>query len=119
MKDNKIKIFHTGDFHLDSPFSGCNVKESDTRREALRCAFSAALERAASDGCDLILIAGDLFDCGYVTAETVSRAFNDIEKCGIPLVVTPGNHDPYRAGGIYDRSDKPKNLFIFTSIKSC
>ena len=115
MKDNKIKIFHTGDFHLDSPFSGCNVKESDARREALRCAFSAALERAASDGCDLILTAGDLFDCGYVTAETVSRAFSDIEKCGIPLVVTPGNHDPYRAGGIYDRSDNPKNLFIFTA----
>lgn len=115
MKDNKIKIFHTGDFHLDSPFSGCNVKESDARREALRCAFSAALERAEGDGCDLILIAGDLFDCGYVTAETVVRAFSDIEKCGIPVIVSPGNHDPYRTGGIYERSDKPGNLFVFSS----
>ena len=115
MKDNKIKIFHTGDFHLDSPFSGCNVKESDARREALRCAFSAALERAEGDGCDLILIAGDLFDCGYVTAETVARAFSDIEKCGIPVIVSPGNHDPYRPGGIDERSDKPGNLFVFSS----
>lgn len=115
MKDNKIKIFHTGDFHLDSPFSGCNVKESDARRAYLRDVFSAALARAAGDGCDLILIAGDLFDCGYVTTETVKRAFRDIEKCGIPVVLTPGNHDPYRTGGIYDRTDKPKNLFVFTS----
>ena len=115
MKDNKIKIFHTGDFHLDSPFSGYNVKESDTRREGLREAFSSALAKAADDGCDIILIAGDLFDCGYVTAETVKRAFSDIEKCSLPVILTPGNHDPYREGGIFDRADKPKNLFVFTS----
>lgn len=115
MKDNKIKIFHTGDFHLDSPFSGYNVKESDARRASLRDAFSAAVAKATEDGCDLILIAGDLFDCGYVTAETVKRAFKDIENCSVPVILTPGNHDPYRAGGIYDRADKPKNLFVFTS----
>ena len=115
MKDNKIKIFHTGDFHLDSPFSGCNIKESDARRASLRNAFTAALARAAADECDLILIAGDLFDCGYVTAETVKRVFRELEECGIPVFIAPGNHDPYRTGGIYEREDKPKNLFVFNS----
>ena len=115
MKDNKLKIFHTGDFHLDSPFSGCNIKESDARRASLRDAFTAALARASADGCDLILIAGDLFDCGYVTPETVKRVFGEIESCSIPVVIAPGNHDPYRAGGIYEREDLPKNLFVFTT----
>lgn len=115
MKDNKIKLFHTGDFHLDSPFSGCDVKQSDKRRADLRNSFSAALSRAAADGCELVLIAGDLFDCGYVTPETVKRAFLAIEKCGLPVVVAPGNHDPYEKGGIYDRRDRPDNLFVFNT----
>ncbi len=115
MKDNKIKIFHTGDFHLDSPFSGCGVKQSEARRAALRNSFSSALARAVSDGCEIILIAGDLFDCGYVTPETVSRAFKDIENCKIPVVVSPGNHDPFKSGGIYDRADLPENLHVFSS----
>lgn len=115
MKDNIIKIFHTGDFHLDSPFSGLDVKQSDMRRAELRNSFSAALMRAASGGCELILIAGDLFDCGYVTAETVKKTFLAIEKCALPVVIAPGNHDPYEKNGVYDRSDKPKNLFVFKS----
>ena len=102
MKDNIIKIFHTGDFHLDSPFSGLDVKQSDMRRAELRNSFSAALMRAASGGCELILIAGDLFDCGYVTAETVKKTFLAIEKCALPVVIAPGNHDPYEKNGVYD-----------------
>ena len=110
-----IKIFHTGDFHLDSPFSGCNVRESDARRALLRDAFTSMLERAVSDGCRMVLIAGDLFDCGYVTPETVNIVFRAIEKCSLPVLVSPGNHDPFVKGGIYDRQDKPNNLFIFSS----
>lgn len=110
-----IKIFHTGDFHLDSPFSGCDVKESDGRRASLRDSFASALKRAAADGCGMILIAGDLFDCGYVTHETVSKAFLAIEECGIPVVISPGNHDPYEKGGVYDKHERPSNLFVFSS----
>ena len=110
-----IKIFHTGDLHLDSPFSGYDVRESDKRRAECRASFAASLKKAVDDGCHIILIAGDLFDCGYVTAETVSMAFTAIEKCAIPVVIAPGNHDPFENGGIYDRHAKPKNLFVFSS----
>lgn len=110
-----IKIFHTGDLHLDSPFSGYDVRESDKRRAECRASFAASLKKAVDDSCQAILIAGDLFDCGYVTAETVSMAFAAIEKCAVPVIVAPGNHDPFIKGGIYDRQDKPENLFVFSS----
>ena len=110
-----IKIFHTGDFHLDSPFSGVGARESDARREHLREAFALMLDRAVADGCRMVLIAGDLFDCGYVTTETVASAFRAIEKCSLPVVIAPGNHDPFEAGGVYDRHDQPENLFVFSS----
>ena len=110
-----VKIFHTGDLHLGSPFSGYDVRESDKRRAECRARFASSLQRAVDDGCNIILIAGDLFDCGYVTAETVSMAFDAIEKCGVPVVIAPGNHDPFIKGGVYDKREKPENLFVFSS----
>ena len=112
-----VKIFHTGDFHLDSPFSGYDIRESDKRRAECREAFASALDKAVKDGCNIVLIAGDLFDCGYVTGETVSTALSAIESCGIPVVVAPGNHDPYEKGGVYDRRELPENLFVFSSTE--
>lgn len=110
-----IRIFHTGDFHLDSPFSALDVKQSDLRREEHREIFASALQRAVDEGCKIILISGDLFDCGYVSTETVNTVFGAIERCPIPVVLSPGNHDPFTEGGIYAKKSLPKNLFVFKS----
>lgn len=117
MNERYLKIFHMADFHLDSPFSGLDLKESDERRASLCMAFSSALSRAASDGCSLVLIAGDLFDCGYVTAETVEKTFEAIGRCPLPVVISPGNHDPFVSGGVYSKKGLPKNLYVFSSDK--
>lgn len=111
---NSIRIIHISDIHLDSPFAGLDVRESDVRRREHREAFLSALEKAKDLGCELMLIAGDLFDCGYVTEATVSAVMSAIEKLPFPVVLSPGNHDPYTSGGIYARKSLPKNLFIFT-----
>ena len=117
MNERYLKIFHMADFHLDSPFAGLDLKASDERRASLRMAFSSALSRAVSDGCNLVLIAGDLFDCGYVTAETVEKTFKAIGKCPLPVVISPGNHDPFVSGGVYSKKDLPENLYVFSSEK--
>ena len=113
----KIKLFHTADFHLDSPFSGLDVKRSDERRVQLREAFCAAVRRAKTDGCELILISGDLFDCGYVSEETVATVFDALADCQIPTVISPGNHDPFTAGGVYSKKSLPSNVFVFSSTE--
>ena len=110
---NSIKIFHTGDFHLDSPFSGLDVREGDKRRAEHRDIFVYALDRARESGCDMVLVSGDLFDCGYVGGETVSQTLGAIERCGLPVVLSPGNHDPFTPNGIYARGDLPSNLYVF------
>lgn len=110
---SSVRIIHISDIHLDSPFAGLDVRESDVRRREHREAFLAALERAKELGCELMLIAGDLFDCGYVTETTVSAVMSAIEKLPFPVVLSPGNHDPYTTNGIYARKNLPENLFIF------
>ena len=111
----EIKIFHTADLHLGSPFSGFDLKTGEARRRGLVETFAESLKLAKKDGCEAVLIAGDLFDCGYADGDTVSRTFEILENCGMPVVISPGNHDPYTDGCIYASHALPKNVFVFTS----
>ena len=110
-----IKIFHTADLHLGSPFSGLDVKNSEMRRRELVDSFARALNLAKDKGCAAVLIAGDLFDCGYVDSDTVSRTFEILGSCGMCVIISPGNHDPYTEGGIYASRSIPENVKVFDS----
>ena len=112
--NGSIRIIHISDVHLDSPFAGLSVKASEEKRTAHRSAFIDALRLAGERGCELMLISGDLFDCGYVTKTTVAEVLDAIAKCDFPVVLSPGNHDPYTKSGIYARKNLPENLFVFT-----
>ena len=116
----EIKLFHIADLHLGSPFSGLDVRSSDARREELLRSFEDAVTLAAREGCHAILIAGDLFDCGYAGIDTIQRVFSALGACGLPTVIAPGNHDPYTDGGIYESKGIPDNVYVFESPKmSC
>lgn len=112
---SSIRIFHIGDFHLDSPLSGLDVRTSDIRRAEHREVFVSALKRAVEEKCDVVLISGDLFDCGYVSGETVDIVFDALKKCPLPIVISPGNHDPYTPTGIYAKKSLPENVYVFAS----
>lgn len=64
-----MKILHTGDIHLDSPFAGLSPDAARQRRSDLRAAFSDMIAFARQQAVDLVLIAGDLFDKIYVTRD--------------------------------------------------
>ena len=108
-----IKILHTGDVHLDSPFSGLAAEAAAARRRELRETFSDMMAYARSAAVDLVLIAGDLLDRRFATAETVQLIKNEFSALGCPVVITPGNHDPADGKGIWNGSF-PENVHIFT-----
>jgi exonuclease SbcD len=112
-QSNMLKIFHTADLHLDSPFSSLPTAKSEERREGLRRTFMKMMEYAAREAVDLILISGDLFDCSYISRDTsqiLSKCFGAV-SC--PVVISPGNHDPYTPGSIYASGILPGNVYIF------
>lgn len=111
----ELRLFHTADFHLGSPFSGLDVRASESRRREQLEIFAAAISQAKEKGCAAILIAGDLFDCGYVDRQTVKSVFDILGGVGMPVIISPGNHDPMTRGGVYSAKDMPENLFIFDS----
>ncbi len=113
-----LKILHCGDIHLDSPFSLLNREESLRRRDELRRTFLEMLAFARSEDVSVVLIAGDLFDHGFATAETLSLlcdAFQAMEDC--KFVIAPGNHDAAMAGSAYLGHRFPENVTVFTEEK--
>jgi len=110
-----MKILHTGDLHLDSPFCSLGVKDAETRRERQRRVLEKIFEVARAESCSMMLISGDLFDSSFVSAQTAELFCRLVERSGIAVVVSPGNHDPYTEGSFYASSELPENLFVFSS----
>lgn len=110
-----LKILHCGDLHLDSPFSGLSHDQSEARRQELRDTFTYMMNYAQTENIDLVLIAGDLFDCGFVYRDTLALLSARFSALACPVVISPGNHDPYTAGSLYAGGKLPENVHVFTA----
>ena len=109
-----LKILHTGDVHLDSPFSGLDPVTAEVRRNELRAAFTSLFHFAKVEKADIILITGDLFDSEFVTRETLALISREAAGAGCPVVISPGNHDSVSSVGVWRRGVFPDNVYIFT-----
>ena len=70
-------------------------------------------EIAMRERCELMLLAGDLFDGPY-TKESLQALREALEQVEIPVVITPGNHDFMGMSSPWDREIWPENVYIFT-----
>ncbi|MBQ8850200.1 MAG: DNA repair exonuclease [Clostridia bacterium] len=110
-----MRFLHTGDLHLDSSFCASDTFTADARRDEQRRTFGRIFELARAEGCRMVLIAGDLFDSRYVTPETERYVTDVFAKANIPVVIAPGNHDPYVNGSFYKSGRLPENVYVFSS----
>ena len=109
-----MKILHVADLHLDSPFSSCDVKTSTKKKRSQESAFNKMMEYIKEESIPLVLIAGDLFDFGFVTKKTsdmLKRAFAALPET--KFVISPGNHDAMTKGSVYASEGFSDNVYIF------
>ena len=59
---SKLRILHSADLHLDSPFEGLSAGKAAIRRGEQRELLSALAALARREQADLVLLAGDLLD---------------------------------------------------------
>ena len=108
-----IKILHSADWHLDSPLRGY----SDTQAEGLRRELLAVPGKLAAlcrrEHCDLVLLAGDLFDGAY-TRQSYQTLRAALEEMAVPVFITPGNHDFTGLQSPWLSESWPENVHIFT-----
>lgn len=108
-----LRILHTADWHMDAPLTSF----SEERREVLRRAQLAIPEKTAQlcrqENCNLVLLAGDVFD-GIPGREAVEAVKRGLAECGVPVFVSPGNHDFCGAGSPWLEETWPDNVTVFT-----
>ena len=112
-----MRLLHTGDLHLDSAFCAYGQNDAQKLRRDGRELLSRIFQCAKEEKCEMILFAGDIFDSKTVTPETGELFCSLVEKCGVPVVVSPGNHDSYSQSSFYAKVSKRlgEKLVLFTS----
>ena len=110
-----IRILHAADLHLDSPFDALGEQKAALRRREQRELLRSLASLRAGRGCDLVLLSGDLFDSDAAWTETEELLRLTLSELAVPVFISPGNHDYYKAGGRWDSLRLPENVHVFTS----
>lgn len=107
-----IKILHSGDWHLDSPFQGRTEEQASLLRRELLSVPEKLATLCHRENCDLVLLSGDLFD-GVYTQATYRIVYEALARMGVPVFISPGNHDFISPDSPYEKEIWPENVHIF------
>lgn len=107
-----LRIIHAADLHLDSPFASLPPEQAVQRRRHQRRILQEIT--ALCGTVDLVLLAGDVFDDRAVRPETVELMQSLFAQWEIPVLIAPGNHDPYTENSVWAKINWPQNVHVFT-----
>ncbi|MCM2549246.1 MULTISPECIES: metallophosphoesterase family protein [Burkholderia] len=99
-----MKLLHTADWQIGKRYGQFDPEEAALLAEARFDVVSRIAELANSQGVDLVLVAGDVFDAQGVSDRTVLRLFQLISGFAGPWVMIPGNHDAGLAESVWTRA---------------
>lgn len=99
-----FRFIHTADWQIGKTFGGFAPDKQGVLREARLAAIDRIAEAARAHGASDVLVAGDVFDSETLPSGETGRLLERLRSAA-PLRwhLLPGNHDPDRPGGIYER----------------
>ena len=111
-----MKFIHIADLHFDTPFSTLKGDEYliEKRKLEQRANFKKIIDYIKKENINYFFIAGDLYENEHIkisTIEYINNLFKEIPTTKV--FITPGNHDPYIKGSIYDTFEFAKNVIVF------
>ena len=83
-----VVVAHASDVHVDHEYTA-RLFEGDGAG-GLRAVLTAARKASA----DLVLLAGDTFDCHRLPDHILEHTAATMREFALPIVLLPGNHDP-------------------------
>jgi len=99
-----VKVLHTADIHIGASFAAFGRKAAD-HRDVLRRTFKRVIELSIEEKCDVMIVAGDLFDRPYGVAEKdISFVIGELSRAsGLSgIVILPGSHDYWARGSVFE-----------------
>jgi len=125
MPRSTLKFLQLSDLHLDRSLSSGKLRlpyeKADQRLRELRDILGRAVDLAREEQVEVMLIPGDLWEEESLSPETVQYVIERLGALGIPVVISPGNHDYYSPASHYSSDivqarfgrSWPSNVFIF------
>lgn len=115
-----LRILHLADVHFDTTFS-CRSDALRVRlRESIRESFVRAMDVAAEERVDAVILAGDLFDgsrLSFATEKILVDQFRRLGDLGIRVLYACGNHDPASLRSRAGRIALPTNCTVFDTAR--
>ncbi len=108
-----IKLLHTADLHLGSRFRTFPPAQAAVMVSRQEVMLRRLVELCRRESCDLVLVAGDVFEGGAVDKTLVRAAARCFGDMGVPVFISPGNHDHLGLSSPYDQVAWPENVHIF------
>ncbi|MBP8640170.1 MAG: DNA repair exonuclease [Oscillospiraceae bacterium] len=113
----EIKLLHAADLHLDSAFEALSPEAAEKRRQGQRELLFSIEEIAEKRGVSAVLLSGDVFESNSIRSET-QRDFNSaLGALSCPVLISPGNHDPYSARSVWETMRLPENVYVFKNAE--
>jgi DNA repair exonuclease SbcCD nuclease subunit len=88
-------VVHSSDLHLDHDYTARLHGGDGT------AGLVGVLAAARSASADVVVLAGDTFDCHRLPDHLLERAAAVIAATPLPVVILPGNHDPAVPDAVY------------------
>ena len=96
-----MRFLHTADWQLGMTRHFLNP-EAQARFSQARLDAVREIGRLASEqSCDFVVVCGDVFESNHLDRRLLRRAFEALADIKVPVLLLPGNHDPFDAASIY------------------
>ena len=90
-----VVVVHSSDLHIDHDYTARLHGGDGTA--GLACVLQVARAAAA----DVVVLAGDTFDCHRLPGDLLGQAAAVISAAAVRVVLLPGNHDPAVPDAVY------------------
>jgi DNA repair exonuclease SbcCD nuclease subunit len=93
-----LVVVHSSDLHIDHDYTARLHGGDGT------AGLAGVLRAARRAAADVVVLAGDTFDCHRLPADLLDRTAAVIAAAEFPVVLLPGNHDPAVPDAVYHHS---------------
>lgn len=111
-----VRFLHTADWQIGKVFRFVDTETMGILQEARLNAINKLGNIAVDRELEFVVVAGDVYDAENLSARSENQPLERMRKFSkVQWYLLPGNHDPHRPNGLWDRLKKrglPENVHI-------